>query len=435
MARRIYGGIHPNDGKRLASGSAIEVLPAPGQVIIPMSMHIGAECAPTVAPGDRVLLGQVIGESSAFVSAPIHATVSGTVAAVEPRLHPSGRKVMSVVIDNDGLDTLHESVVSHTAEVEADPSALLDIVKKAGIVGMGGAAFPTHVKISSGLGKVDTMIVNAAECEPYITADHRVLLESPEEVISGIHYLRRMLGLEKAYLAVEANKQDAIKLLSGLIAPGSGIEIRVLKTRYPQGAEKQLIQTVTGRQVPPGGLPADVGCIVFNDFSCWSVNRAVKTGLPAIERVVTVSGPSITKPSNFRCRVGTPISCLIEAAGGFKGDADKLLMGGPMMGNAVYSDEVPVIKGTNALIALPETMNRSKEQPVCIRCGRCVAACPMHLQPLYLYAYSLKGDVRELDRLHVTDCMECGCCAYSCPGRLQIVQAIKNAKVLVKTKK
>ncbi|MBP5167187.1 MAG: SLBB domain-containing protein, partial [Oscillospiraceae bacterium] len=171
------------------------------------------------------------------------------------------------------------------------------------------------------------------------------------------------------------------------------------------------------------------------DFSCWSVNRAVKTGLPAIERVVTVSGPSITKPSNFRCRVGTPISCLIEAAGGFKGDADKLLMGGPMMGNAVYSDEVPVIKGTNALIALPETMNRSKEQPVCIRCGRCVAACPMHLQPLYLYAYSLKGDVRELDRLHVTDCMECGCCAYSCPGRLQIVQAIKNAKVLVKTKK
>lgn len=435
MKKHFFGGIHPDDGKRLSAEAAIVPISPPSQVIIPMSMHIGAACEPVVKAGDHVCMGQLVGKASGNMSAPIHASVSGTVAAVEARLHPNGQKLLSVVIDNDGKDEIDPSLHPHTEEIAQNPAALIDIIREAGIVGCGGAAFPAHVKLSGAVGKADTLIINASECEPYLTADQRALMEYPEDILDGIRYALHALGLPNAYLAIEDNKKDAIRILSELLADDSEIRLCPLPTRYPQGSEKQLIQTITGRQVPPGGLPVDVKCVVMNDFTCWSINKAVKTGLPCIQRVVTVSGSGVKKPGNFLCRVGTPISVLIEAAGGFSENTNKVIMGGPMMGNAQFDTSVPVIKGSNGVLVLPASQNKAKENPCCIRCGRCVSVCPMHLQPLFLYAYERRGNTDELNRLHVTDCIECGCCAYICPARLQLVQSIRDGKALVKQKK
>ena len=429
MSRKFFGGVHPYEGKALTENCPIQVLPAPEQVLIPVVLHIGAPCEPVVNVGDHVNLGQLVAKATAAVSADIHASVSGTVVAIEPRLHANGKMVQTIVIDNDMQDTVDESVVPHTAEVEADPKVLTDIVRKAGIVGMGGAAFPTAVKISSGLGKVDNIIINAAECEPYITADHRIMLEQPEEVLSGVRMLTKLFDLPYATFVVEKNKKPAINKLREFVKDDNGdIRIKVHKTLYPQGAEKQLIQSVTGRQVPPGGLPADVGCVVFNDYTCWAINRAVKTGMPAIDRVVSVTGPGVKNPGNYRVRVGTPVRKLIEAAGGLTDNAQKVLMGGPMMGIAIYDLDVPVVKGTNCILVLTDKENRSVEDPNCIRCGRCVAACPMHLMPGTIYHYERAKDTLMLQKLHVTDCIECGCCTFICAGRLDITQSIKMAK-------
>ncbi len=426
MFESFFGDLHPHHFKEATSGKASCRLEAPPFVVIPMSLHLGEPCAPIVAVGDYVKMGQKIGDSKAAISAPVHASVSGKVIAVEPRLHPNGTKVMSVVIENDGLDTLSEEVVSHKSENITDPELLCKIVREAGIVGMGGAVFPTAAKISSSIGKVDTLIINGAECEPFITSDHRLMLEHPDELMEGIRILKRVFGIPFAHLGIEKNKPDAISLLSTKC--GADIKVVPLKSAYPQGAEKQLVYSVTKREVPPGSLPAAVRCVVFNVFTAYSVYRAVHEGMPAIERVVTVSGDAIKNPMNLICRIGTPIERLVEAAGGFIGTPFKLLMGGPMMGSAQYDLSVPVVKGTNALLALTNRRDRSAEDPTCIRCGRCAEVCPMRLTPMYIHMYEKKNDLEMLEKLNVMDCVECGLCTYTCPGRLYITQSCRLGK-------
>ena len=429
MAQSFFGGIHPHDKKAATNKKPIEALPPPAQVVIPMSLHIGAPCRPCVTVGEHVNMGQQIGEMTAYVSAPIHASISGKVVAVEPRPHFNGTNVLSVVIENDYQDTLDPSVkpVEHPENLTAQE--LVEIVKNTGVVGLGGATFPTHVKIASGLGKVDTVIVNAAECEPYNTSDHRILLEYPDQVIGGAKLLARIFGVDKVHVGIEANKLNAAQLLQQRIQEEQApVVVDVLHTRYPQGAEKQLCQSITGRQVPPGQLPAAIGCAVFSVDTTAAIWRAVYQGMPVIRRIVTVSGSGVMEPKNLECRIGTPLRDLLDFCGGVSETTFKLLMGGPMMGNAQYSADVPVGKCTNAILAFAKDEERTVEHPTCIRCGKCASVCPMRLQPLFLYLYQRKGMLEELEAGNVLDCIECGACAYICPGRLHLVQAMRTGK-------
>ena len=429
MAHAFFGGVHPNDMKAATNEKAIEQLAAPAQVVIPMSMHIGAPCKPIVAVGDKVKIGQRIGEPGGFVSAPIHASVSGTVKAVEPRPSSMGGTVMSVVIDNDFENTVSEEVKPVADPENLTSEELVEIVKNAGIVGQGGATFPTHVKISSGLGKVDYVIINAAECEPYITGDHRACLERPDQVILGATLLAKCFGVEKVYIGIEANKQNAADVLNAKIKElNAPVQVVVLHTRYPQGAEKQLCQAVTGRQVPPGALPAALGCAVFNLNTVCAIDRAVYQGMPVVKKVVTVSGSAIANPKNLECRIGTPVENLIDACGGFVQPPNKLIMGGPMMGMPQYRLDIPVMKGTNGFLAFCGDECKTVENPVCIRCGKCVDACPMHLLPTYIYQCSSKGEVADLEYYNTLDCIQCGACTYNCPAKLPLMQGILVAK-------
>ena len=432
MAKAFFGGVHPHDMKAATNEKAIEQLAPPKQVVIPMSQHFGAPCTPIVKKGDHVKIGQKIGEFKGL-GAPIHASVSGTVVAVEPRPYSMGGNVMSVVIDNDFQDEISEEVVA-----PADPDLLsveemVEIVKNAGIVGMGGATFPTHVKISGGIGLVDTVIINGAECEPYITGDHRAMLERPEQIIGGCCFLAKMFNVDKVIIGVEMNKQNGIDSLNRTIAEMKvPVVVQPLRTRYPQGGEKQLCQAITGKQVPPGGLPSAIGCAVFNINSVCSIYKAMTTGMPVVRKVVTVSGSGVNEPKNIECPIGTPISLLFDACGGLKDNTFKIIAGGPMMGMAQYTADISVAKGTGALLAFAGDENKVSDNPTCIRCGRCVDACPMHLQPLYLYMYVQKGLVDELNANNIMDCMECGACAYICPGRLHLTQSFKAGKQMVK---
>ena len=428
MPRSFFGGVHPKGHKELSRDAALTVF-QPKLVSIAMSQHIGAPCKPLVAVGQRVTVGQKVGDGTG-PCAPVHASVSGTVVAVEERPHPGGTQVLSVVIENDGRDDLSPDIHPRESIGELDAQALIDILREAGITGMGGAGFPTYFKLPSGLGKVDTVIVNGAECEPYITADDRLMRQTPERVMGGLRIIRKILQPERTAIGIEANKPEAIEAMRAVLE--EGVELLPLRVRYPQGAEKQLIQSVTGRCVPPGGLPASVGCAVFNAATCAAIYDAVYAGMPLVRRAVTVTGGAIAHPGNFIAPIGTPFSELIEAAGGFACTPYKILCGGPMMGLAQYTVDAMTIKGCNAITCLSEKDRRGQAAQHCIRCGKCVENCPMHLMPLFMHKASAAGKLERLKELHVADCIECGCCAYGCPAGIPLVQSFRTAKRMLR---
>ena len=428
MAFRFFGGIHPEEQKHLSCDVPIRDFPEPDILVVPMSQHIGAPCKPLVKKGDTVTVGQKIGDNTGLC-VPIHSPVSGKVKSVEMKAHSSGTTMMSVVIENDHQKTLCEDIKPRTEqEVDAlTPEELMEIIHQAGVVGMGGATFPTHVKLSSGIGKVDTIIVNAGECEPYITADDRLCRELPEKVISGVKVIMKIFGLDKAIIAIEDNKPQAARALQAFLCAADGITIKILPAMYPQGAEKQLIQAITGRQVPSGGLPAAVGCAVFNAATCKAISDAVYDGMPLIRRIVTVSGNIVMAPKNLIVPIGTSYNDLLEAVGHSE-NPYKVLSGGPMMGAAQYDLAVPVIKGTNAVTILGKKNKYVVDQSRCIRCGRCIEVCPMGLMPVLMYKAMFTGDVEEMMSVNLMDCIECGCCAYTCPGCVPLVLSFKAAK-------
>ena len=427
MAFSFFGGIHPLDGKERTRDLAVQEFPAPDELVVSMSQHIGVPCEPLVKKNDLVKMGQKIGDNEGLC-VPVHAPVSGKIKAVEARPHASGVTIMSVVIENDHQYTLCEDIRPRTPEeVESlTPEALISIIREAGIVGMGGAAFPTHVKLSGGIGKVDTLIVNAGECEPYITADDRLCREHARELISGIRVIMKILGLQKAHIGIEDNKPEAIRELKAQVG-SSGIQVDALHAKYPQGAEKQLIQSITGRQVPSGGLPAAVGCVVLNAATCKAVHDAVYEGMPLIRRIVTVSGDIIMAPKNLLVPIGTSFNDLIEACG-LAENPYKVLNGGPMMGIAQFDLSVSTIKACNAITILGHKNRFQVEDPHCIRCGKCIDVCPMHLMPVLMYKALYSNDIDEMNSTHLMDCIECGCCAYNCPASVPLVLAFRSGK-------
>lgn len=426
MKQLFRGGIHPDDRKALSRGGAPVPMPAPSRVVIPMSQHIGAPCSPLVKVGDAVKLGQKIGDGEGVCS-PVHAPVSGTVTAVEQMTVPGGRQCVCVAIENDGKDTPDPSIKPRTTHKGMSAAELADIVREAGICGMGGAAYPTNSKILSTVGKTETLLINACECEPYITSDDTVMCTWPEKVILGARIVADVIGAKHTVIAVEDNKPEAVEALRSKLGGNEDIEVRVLPTRYPQGAKKQLILAVTGREVAPG---ARTGAL-FNVTTIYSICRAVYEGLPLTEKVVTVTGEGANEPKNVIVRIGTPLEELLKFAGGMKEETCKVVCGGPMMGTAQGDLSVPVVKGTNAVLCLTDPAPAA-ENPTCIRCGKCIKACPMGLQPLQLYRYVNAGMKDELERFNLEDCMECGCCSYVCPGRLPLVETFKAGKKLLK---
>ena len=428
MAFSFFGGVHPKENKFYACDVPIQEFPEPDILVVPMSQHIGASCTPLVKKGDLVKVGQKIGDH-AGLCAPVHAPVSGKVKSVEMKAHTSGTTMTSVVIENDHLGTLHEDVKPRNQE-EVDaltPEELMDIIREGGIVGMGGATFPTHVKLSSAIGKVDTIIVNAGECEPYIVADDRLCREYPAELISGLKIIMKILGLNTAHIGIEDNKPEAARALQAQLCAQDGITVDVLPAKYPQGAEKQLIYAVTGREVPSGGLPAAVGCAVFNAATCKAIHDVVYDGMPLIKRVVTVSGDIVMEPKNLLVPIGTSFNDLLEAVGHSE-NPYKVLSGGPMMGFTQYDLSVPTIKGTNAVTILGRSNRFTVEESACIRCGKCIDACPMKLMPVLMYKSLYSGSVEEMKGTHMMDCIECGSCAYTCPASVPLVMAFRSGK-------
>ncbi|CVK20410.1 MULTISPECIES: electron transport complex subunit RsxC [Sporomusa] len=430
MAKSFRGGVHPDDRKRYTAAKAIEVAPIPRKVIIPTRQHLGAPCAPIVKVGDLVKKGQVVAEAQAFVASPIHASTSGKVVEIAEYPHPVFGACQAVVIESDDKDEWAPGLPLSRDWQSLDVKELKEIVRLAGLVGMGGATFPTHVKMSPPPEKpIDSFILNGAECEPYLTADHRVMLEQTERIITGMKIAMKILGVSKGYVGIEENKPDAIEIMRKACT-GSAIEVVPLQTKYPQGAEKTLIKVILDREVPSGGLPMDVGTVVQNVGTMVAMADAVEKGIPLIERVATITGGAIAEPKNILLRVGATFAQAIELCGGFKEQPVKVIMGGPMMGMAQRTVDVPVIKGTSGILALSAAdVNMGDEQP-CIRCGRCVEACPMGLVPNMFSILGERGVFEvSVKEYNVLDCVECGSCVYVCPAKRNIVQYIKLCKV------
>jgi len=426
------GGIHPPDKKIFSANSPIAASKPPKIAVIPLSQHIGAPCNAIVTIGQEVKKGEVVGEPAGFVSSPVHASVSGKVVAIGEFPNAMGRMVNSVVIENDGKEEW-TALKDNPDYMSLPPEALKEKVKAAGIVGMGGAAFPTVVKLSPPKEKqIDAVLINGAECEPYLTADYRLMVERPKEVIEGLKILMKILGVQKGYVGIENNKPDAVAKMKEA-ASGSGIEVLALEVKYPQGAEKMLIKAILGREVPPRALPMDVGVVVQNVGTALAIYEAARFGKPLIERVVTVTGEGIAEPKNLMVRIGTKISDLIEECGGFKDGVGKVISGGPMMGFALSSLEVAVTKGTSGILVMPEErVFHADEFGPCIRCGRCIDACAMGLMPSMLSVLSERGFYEEAKEYNLFDCFECGSCTYVCPSKRPIVQFVRLAKSMVK---
>ena len=428
------GGVHPQENK-LSSGVAIEVLPLPDVVNIPLAQHIGAPAVAKVAKGDKVLTGQLIAEAGGFMSANIHSPISGTVTAVDLVENGQGLRQVMITIKREGDEWVE--TIDRSTELKRDcslaPQEIIAKIKEAGIVGMGGATFPTHVKLSVPPGKkAEILIINAVECEPYLTSDHRTMLERGEELLVGVTILMKALSVDHAVVGVENNKPDAIAHLKKLATAYPGVEIMPLKVQYPQGGEKQLIAAVTGRQVPPPpALPIDVGAVVCNASTTVAVYEAVQKNKPLIERVVTLTGKSVKSPKNLLTRMGTPIQTLIDAAGGLPEDTGKVVNGGPMMGRAMVNLLSPVTKGCSGVTIFSEKEAKRGEESACIKCAKCITACPMGLEPYYFSKMARKKDWESLEQHEITSCIECGCCQFTCPANLPLLDYVRLGKQTV----
>jgi len=425
--KTFRGGIHPSYNKELTARKAIEDISLPAEVVIPLAQHVGAPNDPIVKVGDRVEAGQKIGATDAFISAPVHSSVSGTVKAIEGRPNFTGKMVNSIVITVDSRQPGFIAAARDVSSLSAEQ--IREVAKEAGLVGLGGATFPTQVKLNPPReSKIDTVIINGCECEPYLTCDHRLMLERGEDLIAGLRLMMRAVGAEKGLLGVEANKMDAVESLSAMVAAQQDIEVVVLEVKYPEGAEKMLIDAVTGRRVPPGKLPSEVGVLVQNVQTAVALYDAASTGKPVIERVLTITGPGVKKPGNLRVKVGTPISHVIEQRGGMSPDTVRVVMGGPMTGFAQDDLSVPVVKSTSGILLLDSATVAAGEELQCVSCDRCLEVCPMFLMPNSIVKFARRGKWDLAEKYGAKDCFECGACAYVCPARIPHIAYVRKAK-------
>ena len=421
------GGVHPPENKIQTENMAVEEVKAPKMLYVALLQHIGAPLDPIVAVGDRVLKGQKIADSQAFMSSPIHSPVSGIVKRIEDHVFPLMGRIKTVIIENDEQETWAELSKIEKWE-NVDRRTLLTMIREKGIVGIGGASFPTHIKLDPPAdAKIDTLLLNGAECEPYLNSDNRLMIENPEKIVNGIKIIKKILGVNRAIVGIEENKPEAIASMRKAVE-GTGIEIAPLKTKYPQGGEKQLIKAVLDRQVPSGKLPSAVGVVVQNTGTAAAIYDGIVNGIPLIEKVVTVSGKGIINPKNVKIAIGTPFSYLLDYCGVNREVVDKLVMGGPMMGMAQFSEEAPVIKGTSGLLALTKDETNPYKTRACIGCGKCVEACPMGLEPLMFARLAAFEQWEQLKEYSLMDCIECGSCAYICPANRPLTEAIKIGK-------